>query len=135
MLTIEAGTPPNEIAAWALILLGMLTGAAIGVRFQDERFLGGYTSRPRRLLRLGHISFFGLGILNLLFAHSVPSAAPGVAPQTLALAGWCMIAGAVLMPLCCLLNTRSSRLNMLFAAPVASLTTGVVILLTGMVRA
>ena len=32
--------------------------------------MGGYGSFRRRLARLGHISFFGLGFLNLLLAFT-----------------------------------------------------------------
>ncbi len=71
MITLPASIPPNEAFAWILILLGMVSGAVLGWRFQEEGFLGGYTSRRRRLLRLGHISFFGLGAINLFFAQSL----------------------------------------------------------------
>ena len=33
--------------------------------------MGGYASLRRRMTRLGHISFFGLGIINVLFALSL----------------------------------------------------------------
>jgi hypothetical protein len=133
MLTLSP--PPNELAAWILILLGMVSGAVMGMRFQEEGFMGGYASRRRRLLRLGHISFFGLGVLNLCFAHSVRGAAAGLDGRWVGVAGWCMIAGGVLMPLCCAANAWRAAFQPLFAAPVGALVTGVVILLTGLVRA
>ncbi len=34
-------------------------------------WLGDYSSLPRRLMRLGHIAFFGLGILNILMAWQI----------------------------------------------------------------
>lgn len=125
--------PPNEPFAWILILLGMISGAVIGMKFQQENYLGGYASRPRRLLRLGHISFFGLGAINIFFADSLSRAA--LEQSWAAVAGWLMIAGGVLMPLCCAVNVWSAKFQPLFAAPVLSLTTGVSILITGLVRA
>src|SRR5688572_15622734 len=125
--------PPNEPAAWILILLGMVTGAVLGMRFQEEDFLGGYSSRPRRLLRLGHISFFGLGVMNYLFAQSLPRAE--LEPAWAVAAGWLMITGGLAMPACCAINAWRARFQPLFALPVVSLTTGVSVLIVGLVNA
>lgn len=127
-----ASIPPNEPAAWILILLGMVSGALLGIRFQEENFLGGYASRPRRLLRLGHISFFGLGVLNYLFAQTLTRAS--LDPAWALTAGWLMIAGGVTMPVCCAVNAWNARFQPLFAVPVLSLITGVSVLIVGLVR-
>ena len=58
----------NLIGGWVGMLAGVLTGAFIGLFFHRDGWMGGYSSHPRRLTRLGHISFFGLGFLNLIFA-------------------------------------------------------------------
>src|SRR2546423_11267121 len=55
---------------WGFLLLGFLSGAVIGLRFHREEFLGGYTALRRRMVRLGHICFVALGILNVVFALS-----------------------------------------------------------------
>ena len=39
----------------------------LGMFFHGENWLGGYASFKRRMYRLGHISFFGLGAVNMLF--------------------------------------------------------------------
>ena len=62
----------NEAFGWLWIVLGFASGTLLGLKFQSESWLGGYGSHRRRLIRLGHISFLGLGFLNILFAHSVP---------------------------------------------------------------
>ena len=69
----------NLLVAWVAILIGLLTGTALGLFFHDESWLGGYGSWRRRLMRLGHISFFGTGFLNLAFILSVKPPAPGKA--------------------------------------------------------
>ena len=61
---------PNAIVAWAAMFVGALSGAAFGLRFDRDRWLGGYGSWPRRMLRLGHIAFFGVAFLNLALAVS-----------------------------------------------------------------
>ena len=50
------------------MLAGAAAGAVPGLLFHDDEWAGGYSSFRRRMLRLGHISFFGIGILNVLFA-------------------------------------------------------------------
>jgi len=51
----------NWMLGWGLVLAGFLSGAAIGLSFHREDFLGGYTSFPRRMLRLGHVALIALG--------------------------------------------------------------------------
>src|SRR5688500_9360107 len=61
----------NEAFGWFWILVGFISGMVMGLRFAHEDWLGGYQSHARRMLRLGHISFVGLGVLNILFAHTL----------------------------------------------------------------
>lgn len=111
----------NILFGWSWILAGIAAGALIGLRFADERWMGGYASHPRRLVRLGHISFIGLGILNILYGLSL-AAAPGPAAQA---ASWSMIWGAVTMPACCFLMAWNKKLTMLFSLPVGLSTLGI----------
>ena len=57
----------NFYAAWLGILLGFIAGAVLGLFFHKENWLGGYASWPRRMARLGHISFFSCGKIFFLF--------------------------------------------------------------------
>jgi hypothetical protein len=57
----------NLQVAWIAILLGLLSGTAIGLKFAGEDWLGGYASWRRRLLRLGHVALIGTGLLNFAF--------------------------------------------------------------------
>lgn len=58
------------VVGWTGMLAGGLSGAALGLFFHREEWMGGYGRFRRRLARLGHISFFGLGFLNLRFAFT-----------------------------------------------------------------
>ncbi|MCA9293565.1 MAG: hypothetical protein KDA20_07110 [Phycisphaerales bacterium] len=120
----------NETFGWLWMGVGVLSGAALGLRFHRDRFLGGYASWPRRLLRLGHIAFFGLGILNVLFACSLPRI--DLAPPWPAIASFALIAGAVLMPTCCALAAWRRKFVPLFAAPVLSVATAITITWIGL---
>lgn len=105
--------------AWLWILLGFASGMALGLFFHREHWLGGYGSLKRRMYRLGHISFFGLGAVNLLFWLTLNQlAAPG--PHA-AVASWAFIIGAITMPLCCAVMAHHPKLRLIFAVPVISL--------------
>lgn len=107
------------LAAWVGFLSGVVSGAVIGLFFHQEDWLGGYNSFPRRLIRLGHISFFGLGFLNALFALTI-SLVPGAElPTRIASLG--LLTGAITMPLCCFASAWRKSLRCLFPIPVASL--------------
>lgn len=114
----------NVAAAWIGILAGMAAGAALGLSFHREDWLGGYGSWRRRLLRLGHISLFGLALLNLAFALTADrmgwtaAGNPGARAASVL-----MVAGAVLMPTVCALAAWRVPLRHLFVLPVGCLGT------------
>jgi len=113
----------NVYAAWIGTLLGCVAGATQGLLFHKEDWLQGYGSWPRRMLRLGHISFFGLAFINLAFALTV-SHLNSDASEAEAVVGWCsrlFILGAVTMPLVCYLSAVKKGFRHLFFIPVASI--------------
>lgn len=130
-MTLE---PPalNLISAWAGILLGMVSGAVLGLGFHRENFLGGYGSWARRLCRLGHISFFGLALVNFLF-HATVRLEHLTAAATRP-AGLLLVAGAVTMPLVCFASAFWRPARHAFAVPVLSLLGGVVLTLAGLLE-
>jgi hypothetical protein len=123
---------PNETFGWVWFLGGVLSGLLLGLRFHEADWLGGYGSHPRRLLRLGHISFMGLGILNVLFALCESRLA--LRPGLVELASWAMVVGGVAMPLSCAVVAWRRSLHPVFAVPVTSLLVGVGLAAVGMLR-
>jgi hypothetical protein len=119
----------NLIAGWLGMLAGVLSGAIIGLFFHQEQWMGGYASYRRRLTRLGHIAFFGLGFLNLIFAAT--SAQLLLSGHALATASSALILGAITMPACCFLSAWRKPLRHLFPIPVLSVTTGILAILIG----
>lgn len=119
----------NLIAGWLGMLAGVLSGAVLGLFFHREDWMGGYGSYRRRLARLGHIAFFGLGFLNLIFVATA-SQFP-LTGQDLTIASWALILGAATMPLCCFLSAWRKPLRHLFPIPVLSVTTGLLAILIG----
>ncbi len=116
----------NFIFAWWWMAGGALTGAAIGLVFHREDAFGGYASWTRRLMRLGHIAFFGTGLLNLGFALSV-RAVPDASPELLEAASIALLVGAITMPLTCYLAAWRKPWRHGFVIPVVSLTAGIVL--------
>ena len=121
----------NLYAAWIGILFGAITGAVQGLFFRRDDWLGGYGSWPRRMLRLGHISFFGLAFINLAFALTVRElAVEGSVVWTSRL----FILGAITMPLLCYLSSFKDSFRHLFFVPVLSMIVGTAILLEALLR-
>jgi hypothetical protein len=108
----------NLWAGWIAILVGLLTGATIGMFFHGEQWLGGYASWRRRMLRLVHISMVGTGLLNLAFAFSVAQLKLGHCPQ---IGSWLFVVGAVTMPAVCGFSAWRVSFRHLFFVPVLSL--------------
>ena len=122
----------NLEIAWLWIVLGFVSGMLLGLFFQRDEWLGGYASLKRRLYRLAHISFFGLGAVNLCFFLTVvmaPLQGIGVI-----WAGWALILGALSMPICCILMAHIPRAHLTFGVPVISLIVGGVLTLTTLMR-
>lgn len=123
----------NLHLAWVWILLGFISGAIMGSFFHRENWLGGYGSLPRRMYRLGHISFFGLSIINLMFFVTARELALGGTEIVWASRGFA--AGAITMPVCCALMAHMPRARLLFAVPVVSLLGACVLTLVALARA
>lgn len=117
----------NLILAWLWILLGFVSGMVIGLFFRGENWLGGYGSFKRRMYRLGHISFFGLGAVNLLFWLTMQFTSGS--GDLLRAASWIFIIGAITMPLCCVVMAHCPKAHLIFAVPVVSLIAGGVLTL------
>lgn len=123
----------NVYAAWIGILLGLVAGAIQGLFFHNEDWLQGYSSWPRRMIRLGHISFFGIAFINLAFAVTALYVDAGFFRASPA-AVWSsrlLIIGAITMPLICYLSAIKKPVRHLFFIPVSCLLTAVGTLIVG----
>jgi hypothetical protein len=107
----------NLLLGWVWITLGFLSGAILGLFFYDPEWMGGYGSWRRRMVRLGHISFIGTGLLNLAFVFTI-AGRDTIAPP---IASWLFVVGTVSMPLVCFLSAWRDQLRHLFPIPVVCL--------------
>lgn len=122
----------NLFLAWLWILLGFMTGMVLGLFFHGEYWLGGYASFKRRMYRLAHISFFGLGAVNLVFWLTMQRIPAIGLPADIA--SWLFIIGAVTMPICCVLMAHFPKARLIFAIPVVSLIVGSALTLLEVVK-
>jgi len=116
----------NLHAAWIGFLMGCVSGAVTGLFFHGENWLGGYASWPRRMVRLGHLAFWGLAFLNLAFALTVRAldlTSGLTAPSML------LIVGAITMPLVCYLSAWRKYFRHIFFIPALSVTIAVILVL------
>ncbi len=112
----------NWYVGWWLILAGFASGALLGLFFHRADFLGGYGSFRRRMLRLGHIAFCALGMLNLIVA---------IGASDTHLGSRLFVVGGVAMPVVCFLTAWKEKCRHLFVIPVMALAAAVVLTLSG----
>ncbi len=111
------------------MLLGAASGAGIGLFFHREDWAGGYSSLRRRMIRLGHISFFGIGFLNFLFAMTLAQVSLPGTHVRVASAGF--LIAVVAMPLTCFLTAWKKPFRHFFAIPVLAVVAGIAPILAG----
>lgn len=107
----------NWYFGWISILLAFCTGAAIGLHFHKEDFLGGYNSFRRRILRLGHIAQAALGMMNVIAGNSQIAGIVDLPP----IGQWALMLGGIAMPAVCFLSAWRPGFRHLFFIPVVLL--------------
>jgi hypothetical protein len=113
----------NLSVAWIGIFLGLVSGSFLGLFFQREEWLEGYSSWQRRLLRLGHISFFGIAFLNLAFVFSL-SRLKFDQIDNLWIPAICFALAEFTMPSICFASAFWKPARVLFPIPVICLLVG-----------
>ncbi len=116
--------PLNLYVGWCSFLAGAVAGMIIGLRFHQADWLGGYDSFARRMVRLGHIAFFGLGFINILFAVSITSRSAAANSASVLL-----LAGAATMSLNCFLTAWRPAFRHAFFIPAGSTAAGIALVL------
>ena len=119
----------NILVGWIAMLAGALSGAVLGLFFDRDGWAGGYGSFRRRMLRLGHISFFGIGFLNLLFGLTLTAVSLPPTYSRIASAGF--LVAVIAMPACCFLTAWKKPLRHLFPIPVLAVLAGIIPVLLG----
>lgn len=106
---------------WWLMAAGFVSGAGMGLLAQDEQWLGGYSSRTRRLVRLGHIALVALGALNVFWPMTEVARTPS---SLVPVVSGCFIVGGLTMGPVCFLTAWQWSCRPLFLIPATALIVG-----------
>lgn len=110
---------------------GFISGMILGLRAEGEKWLGGYTSVTRRYLRLAHVAFIALSIINILYGKELASVA---LPNHIKNIGSAlMIFGAVGVPLACIAAAFLKKAKYILPLPASALLIGTIILVIGLI--
>ena len=92
----------NRVVGWTSLAAGVGVGLVMGLwsfdgPLQPPVWIGEYCDTSRRLVRLGHIAFIGLGLIDILIERELLRSALGRTGRTVA--SWSMVIGNVLLPI------------------------------------
>ena len=128
----------NRAIGWSSMALGVATGLVMGLWSFDgpvlpPKMLEDYSDVHRRLARLGHIAFFGLGILNILLAREFHALDLGQGQKRVA--AWAMNFGNVFLPLTLFAAAVWHPLKYTMPLPATSVFVAIAIAALGAVKA
>ncbi|MHC4409829.1 MAG: hypothetical protein ACYS0E_03695 [Planctomycetota bacterium] len=126
------GTITNRRVAWTGMAVGAALGMILGLWSFDgpaavPGFLGAYDDTARRLMRLGHIAFFGLGFINLLLARELPS----LPKRVRRIAGRAMNIGNLGLPLTLVIASMVPPIKYLMPIPASAVLLALVLVAHG----
>jgi len=120
----------NILFGWAWMCVGFLSGMILGLRAEGEQWLGGYVSVTRRYLRLAHVAFVALSIINILYGKELGTI--DLSNHIKNIGSALMIFGAAGVPLACISAAFLRKTRYLLPVPAAAVLIGVIILLIGL---
>ena len=126
----------NISFGWVWILVGLLVGAFMGMFAFNGPLpspVGDYTSLPRRMLRLSHIAFIALAIINILYGYEIDKVS--LKEKTKKVGSLFMILGAILMPIFLIIAVFFEPAKYLTIIPAVLLILAIFIIVIGKFRA
>ena len=121
----------NILFGWAWMCVGFISGMTLGMWAEGEKWLGGYASITRRYLRLGHVAFIALSIINILYGRELGSAGLPFCVKTIG--SPLMIFGAAGVPIACIFTAFYRKAKYFLPLPALAVLIGTAILVIGMI--
>lgn len=127
----------NIVFGWTWMNLGFITGLLMGLKAEQfgltvkegPTWMDGYSSVPRRLIRLGHVAFLMLPLLNIVYGQFLDGAnLPLPWKQT---GSYAMIFGAIGVPILCMTAAFFRPLKLLLGIPASAVLLGNLIMAWG----
>lgn len=124
----------NITFGWLWINAGVISGMIMGLwsfagPVRAPKGLEGYSSLPRRFVRLGHVAFIALSIINILYGQQLGKV--NLSPGLLQLGSYAMIFTAVGIPLGCMAAAFKNSLKYFLALPASSFLVATLIMTLG----
>ena len=122
----------NITFGWCWLCLGVAQAMLIGLFAFSEGWLGGYDSLTRRFLRLSHIAFMALPLLNIVYGLCLDAVDLG--DRAKQIGSYSMVVAGVSMPTVCLLSAANGFFQLFFFIPASSFAIGVMMMAIGQLR-
>lgn len=125
----------NVSFGWIWILVGIILGAVMSLWSFNGPLpspVGDYSSLPRRLLRLSHIAFIALAVINILYGYGIDNIK--IKDKYKKIGSNCIIYGAVLMPLLLLAAVFLEPLKYLTIIPAILIIISILIMASGKLK-
>ena len=121
----------NVLFGWVWICVGFISGMTLGVWAEGEKWLGGYTSVTRRYLRLAHVAFVALSVINILYGKEL--GAVDLPNHIKSIGSALMIFGAAGVPITCISAAFYRKAKYFLPLPALAVLIGAAILVIGMI--
>ncbi len=121
----------NILFGWAWMCVGFISGMALGLWSEGEKWLGGYASITRRYLRLAHVAFIALSVINILYGKELGSVTLPTHIRSIGSA--LMIFGAAGVPIACISAAFYRKAKYFLPLPALAVLIGTAILVIGMI--
>ena len=125
----------NISFGWLWILVGIIVGAVMGMwSFNGplDSPVGDYTSLPRRMLRLSHIAFIALAIINILYGYEIDKVK--IKEKFKRMGSKCMIYGAILMPVLLIASVFVESFKYFMIIPTILIIIALLIMVSGKIK-
>jgi hypothetical protein len=124
----------NRLVGWTSLAVGIAVGLVMGLwsfdgPMQPPDWIGEYADTSRRLVRLGHIAFIGLGTIDILIERELERSS--LAPAARAVASWSMVVGNVLLPMTLFAAAANRPVKYFMAVPASAVFLALVLAAAG----
>jgi hypothetical protein len=120
---------------WLWILAGIILGAILGMWSFNGPLpspIGAYDALPRRMIRLSHIAFIALSIINILYGYEIDSLRIGEKAKKSG--SLLLILGSVLMPTFLIISAFFEPFKYILMIPAMLILASLVIMAFGKFR-
>jgi hypothetical protein len=121
----------NIVFGWVWMGIGLIFGMILGMWAEGEEWLGGYASLERRYLRLAHVAFIALSLINILYGKELGAVDLPISIKHTG--SYLMIFGTAGVPLTCICAAFFRKTKYFLPVPAVAVLGGTSILAIGLI--